>query len=247
MVLVRVANVGRPLAGAIVVIVCVTGLAACGPTHQEVAVEFKARVLEKKAGVVAAARLLEESDRDSVPFCDDARIPLQYAQYGASNTLIAMHEWLLNLDDPFHEIPFNLTNSYAFTESLDWVSEPNPRGSVKDETAVEGFREQFEQALGYEYLVLNEARNFIEPKVISSDTFQPGSVDITMFVLTIDPGAVLCRASFTATTAERVTAHSFADFPDPFQANFAIRSSLFDDARERQGAILEAVSELADR
>ena len=226
-------------------------LSACGPSHQEVADEYKQRILKKKTEIVAAARLLQDvllqkqmqQSQGSLPLCEDTKLPLVFSRYGnSSNTTIAMHEWLLNIDDRFHKIPFNLTSSYQLREALDWSSEPNPQDSIKDETAEDEFRETFENVLKLKYLVLNQATDFQEPKMLTLDQYRPGSISIDMYILSIRPPDVLCQSSFIAKTPEKVTSHQFSNFPDLGNANFAIRSSLFDQARGAQLAILKKVS-----
>ncbi|OMH27151.1 hypothetical protein [Motiliproteus sp. MSK22-1] len=236
---------------AVFVVISLLLLSACGPSHQEVADEYKQRILKKKTEIVAAAKLLQDvlfqkqdqQNQGSLPLCEDTKIPLVFSRYGnSSNTTIAMHQWLLNLDNRSHKIPFNLTSSYQLREALDWSSEPNPQDSIKDEKAEEGFREIFENVLGLEYLVLNQTLDFQEPRMLTVDQYRPGAVSVSMYVLSISPPAVLCQSSFTAETPDKVTSHQFSDFPDLGNANFAIRSSLFDQAREAQLAILKKVS-----
>ena len=232
---------------ALLIISCVIWLSSCGPTHQDIADEYKLRILQKKADIVVAAQYLETQDKGSPPRCEGTRIPLVYSYYGGpSNTTIAMHDWLLNLDDPFYEIPFNLTDSHILEETLDWSSTPNPRDSIKDDQAEEDFRDRFEYVLQLEYLVLNTAQDFQEPQMLPDNKFLPGSISITMYIVSIDNPAILCRADFNATTAEEVTSYQLSELPDTFQGNFAIRRSLSKNAREAQQSILLMVSDQVD-
>jgi hypothetical protein len=223
---------------------CTVLLVACGPTHQEVADEYRERVLEKKAAIVAAAKHLQAHDKDSVPSCEDVSVPLVHSSYGGkSDTDFAMLDWVLHLDDPDYKVPFSLTDAYRLEKALQWSSDDNPWRSIRDKRAKKEFREIFEHTLGLRYLALNTARNFQKPRVVSGDSFLPGSVDITTYVMAIEPPNVLCRAEFTATTANEVTASSFSKFPDLTSANLAVRMSLSDDARRKLSRILKKLSD----
>ncbi|MGH0036343.1 MAG: hypothetical protein ACQGVK_15055 [Myxococcota bacterium] len=218
-------------------------LLACGPTKQEVADSYRDGVLAKKADIVAAAKLVDAQHEASLPSCEDTRIPLVHSAYGGpSDTAFAMLEWLLHLDDPDHDVPFKLTDAFRLQEALQWSSEDNPWFD-RDERAEDDFAAKFEHVLGLRYLALSRAQNYQEPRVVSAESFLPGSVEITTWIVAIDPPKVLCRAEFTATTAEEVTASSFAKFPDLMSAQFAVRRSLYDAARKEMNRVLREVSE----
>lgn len=219
---------------------CTLCLLACGPTHQEVADEYRERVLQKKAAIMAAGKHLEAHDKSSLPSCEDVSVPLNHSAYGGkSDTDFAMLDWVLHLDEPDYKVPFNLTDAHRLKKALQWSSDDNPWRSIRDERAKKDFREIFEHTLGLRYLALNTSRNLQEPRVVSGDSFLPGSVDITTYVMAIDPPKVLCRAEFTATTANEVRASSFSKFPDLTSANLAVRMSLSDDARRKLRRILK--------
>ncbi len=222
-------------------------LSACGPTHQQVADEYKSRILAKKQLLVSAAKTLKDEDYEEIPACEGVTAPLRWSYYGSNhNMTIAMQEWLIDPDNSNLELPFNLTSAHDLEETLDWVSPQNPRSIIQDETAEEGFKEKFESVLALEYIVLNRVNAFSEPKLVTSESFIPGSVAVSMVVMQLDPLKILCKADFSAETPEEVVAHSLASFPDMFQGKFALRRALFERARESQKAILRGISEAVE-
>jgi len=216
-------------------------LLSCGPSMEDVALEFKPQFDALRTDLQTIAASLPEKVKNQ-PVTQPLDPPPDYSDgYEAEirNTDIMMYAQLLNPDvDMDDREQLDLILSRAFVNHLKWTGagelyKPNDRASSE-------WRDGFEKTLQIRYLGVARVNLYEPPIAVSADEFVGGYAEIDGFLVDMQSQAILCSFSISAFPNDEVS-YSYEAGEEMSALERFARSTLWENARE---AFVESMTKM---
>ena len=166
--------------------------------------------------------------------------PVYDANSKSYNTEIVMYDQLLDPDVESHgNDRLDLQLSGDLMDGILWTGPKNPMSeSVLDESAGD-LEQTLKKALGFRYLVVLRPADFVAPVAVDENTYKPGMADIEGFIVDMQSNRVAGSFRFTAQSASKVEYSYKPDQSRESQLEGFAYSSLYTEARQKAGHLLE--------
>jgi hypothetical protein len=219
--------------------VCALALAlmclGCGETYRQLFHRYESQFAQKRQQFKQIAQILPAPGSLKEPTAAKLSPPPLYnAKTKSYNTEILMYEQLL---DPDTRPQFDLILSGDLLTCILWTGPKNPLFSPDDKA---GDTEQMlKKALAYRYLVVLRTVSYVPPVAVNETTCKGGVADLEGFVVDMNSNKVEASFRLTARAASQGK-YSYKQYENAAdQLEKAVYSSLYTDARQKVGSLLE--------
>lgn len=186
-------------------------LPACGQKISRTVEEYKEPFSQKREQLIEIAESLPPigSVTENVR-CINMDPPLvikdRYPDYEYNGAML-MYDQLINPDlDLYDEVAFDVGIGHGFLRAIQWAGPENPMSELTMDNRSRTFETDLQEALAYEYLVVNRIQGYVPAQIFDESSFIPGLVSIEGFVVSLKTNEILCRYHVAAaTTAETVS------------------------------------------
>ena len=215
--------------------------AGCRPTNRQLFGRYQGSFAVKRIQFKNIAQVLPPPGSvNEITVADLSPKPIYDAKTKTYNTEIVMADQLLDPDivTQGHD-RFDLILGGDLLTCMQWTGPKNPMSeSALDERSAD-MEPRLQRVLSYLYLVVVRPANFDPPVALDEKSFKGGSADLEVFIVDLLKNKVAGSFRFSAHSASQVHYSYKADQSQKDQLQEFAYSSLFTDARQKMGPLLE--------